>query len=685
MASAEAGAGPTATLDSAMPFQQSTRRSRMGKTLSEPVAAQAAAAIERSTASSRPGDDGACAGFGARDAELFQRGAHRDLYRVLGACPRGDDETDGARFAVWAPRARAVSVIGAFNDWRPGVDPLSRRDDDSGVWEGEVAAARPGELYKYRLDGEDGFCADRADPFARWCEAPPGTASRLDRKRYDWGDADWMQTRARRHAPDVPLAIYEVHLGSWRRAVLDTGESAFMGYRQLADLLGDHVAELGFTHVELLPVMEHPHYESLGFAPSALFAPSARFGAPDDLMALIDALHQRDIGVILDWPAFHFAADAGLARFDGEPLFEPVASASASGDGVGDLLPFDLGRPEVRAFLLSSAMFWLDHFHADGLRILGAPPALRQAAEAGDDRAAAGLIAELRAAIDEAHPDSLCITDESVAPPASAGSTHGGSPLALRWDRPHSRDTLDAFAEPQCAKRRGGLRIGLQDACCPQVLALSYDEVMARGSLLARMPGDDWQQRANLRLLLGWLYCCPGKKVLFMGTELAQYQDWQPQYSLDWHLQQQPAHRAMTTWVSDLNRLYTRSAPLSGDDSDDRAAVQMDVADGGDCVVAVLRQDESPGERLLAVFNLGSAPIRDCRIGVPGGGRWQEVLNSDAWMYGGSDRGNLGGREADPVPVGDQFSSLLLTLPPLAVLFLRHHEEQAAPSGGGGR
>ena len=658
----------------------------MGKTLSEPLAAQAAAAIERSTASPGSTDEGAGAGFGARDAELFQQGAHGHLYRVLGARPRGDDESDGARFAVWAPHARAVSVIGAFNEWRADADPLRPRDDGSGIWEGEVAAARPGELYKYRLEGANGFCADRADPFARWCEVPPGTASRLDRQRCDWGDADWMKTRARRHAADAPLAIYEVHLGSWRRAVLDSGETAFMGYRQLADLLGDHVVELGFTHVELLPVMEHPHYESLGFAPSALFAPSARFGAPEDLMALIDALHQRDIGVILDWPAFHFAADAGLARFDGEPLFEPVGPvAPVSDDGAGDLLPFDLGRPEVRAFLLSSAMFWLDRFHADGLRILGVAPALAQPASADGDRAAAGLIADLRAAIDDAHPDSLCITDESAAPAGSAGCARRGSRLALRWDRPHSRDTLDAFTQPQCSKRRGGLRIGLQDAACPQVLALSYDEVMARGSLLARMPGDDWQQRANLRLLLGWVYCCPGKKLLFMGTELAQYQDWQPQYSLDWHLQQQPAHRAMTTWVSDLNRLYTRSAPLSGHDSDDRAAVQMDVADGGDCVIAVLRQDESPGERLLAVFNLGSAPIRDCRIGVPGGGLWQEVLNSDAWMYGGSDRGNLGGREADPVPVGDQFSSLLLTLPPLAVLFLRHHEEQTAPTGGGDR
>jgi len=492
-----------------------------------------------------------------------------------------------------------------------------------------------------------------------------------------------MQTRARRHAPDAPLAIYEVHLGSWRRAVLDNGESVFMCYRQQADLLGDHAVELGFTHVELLPVMEHPHYESLGFAPSGLFAPTARFGAPEDLMALIDVLHQRDIGVILDLPLRHFAADAGLARFDGQPLFEP--DASASGNAVGDLLPFDLGRPEVRAFLISSALFWLDQFHADGLRIVGAAPTPGQTADADGDRAAAGLIADLRVAIDEEHPDSLCITDESVASAGSAGRARDWSRLALSWDRPYSRDTLDAFAQPQCAKRRGGLRIGRQDASCPPVLALSYDEVMARGSLLARMPGDDWQQRANLRLLLGWVYCCPGKKLLFMGTELAQYQDWQPQYSLDWHLQQQPAHRAMTTWVKDLNRLYTRSAALSVQDSDERAAVQMDVADGGDCVIAVLRQEETPGERLLAVFNLGSDPIRDCRIGVPGGGRWQEVLNSDAWMYGGSDRGNLGGREADPVPVGDQFSSLLLTLPPLAVLFLRHHEEQTAPTGGGDR
>jgi len=649
----------------------------MGQIIAEPVRATG------DPVGSGAATPGEVAGFTEFDLNLFREGTHRRLYRFLGARPRAAAAGGGADFAVWAPRAQAVSVIGSFNGWQPGTDGLKPRADGSGIWEGHVAAARPGGLYKYRIDAP-GLSADRPDPFARWTELPPGTASRLASPACDWDDVDWLRGRADRHGADAPIAIYELHPGSWRRMVLKEGGTAYLGYRELAAALADHVAGLGFTHVLLLAVPEHPHDEPPGQAVSAPFAPSARHGAPQDLMALIDGLHRRGIGVILDWSPLRLAAGADLTRFDGEPLLE-AASGPAHDPSLGDppaSVPFDLDRPEVRALLLSSALFWLDVFHADGLRM---PPPAQPGAER--DARVEELVGMVAGTLRAEYPDVLCIAERAMEPAQA---------LDLYQDLDAGARLAAAFAAPQCGTRRAGIdrdARGAADAADPnaparRLLALSHDLILAGGSLLARMPGDSWQQRANLRLLLGWLYGEPGRKLCFMGTEFAQFQPWRPAYSLDWHLLDEAGHRAMMTWVRDLNRLYRQTPALREVGGGAVAAARMPVGVGGEageCVVAVLRQTRQGQQRLLAVFNLGPDVLRNCRVGVPAGGPWDEVLNSDAWMYGGSDRGNLGGREADPVPVGDQYGSLLLTLPPLGVLFLTQRVRQggapAEPTG----
>lgn len=610
----------------------------------------------------------AATGPSKRDVDRFREGTHRRLYELLGARPLSADPAQGAAFAVWAPRAETVSVIGSFNAWRPGADSLVPRADGSGIWEGRVRAARPGALYKFRIEAS-GFAADRPDPCARWMEPPPGTASRFLARHHEWADQDWQRERRQRQDQAAPVAIYELHLGSWRRSVLADGETRYLSYLELADGLADHVAGLGFTHVLLLPVMEHPRYESLGAAISGLFAPSTRYGPPEDLMALIDQLHRRGIGVILDWSPFRLATDAELTRFDGAPLLEQAGSSEDDADvpGADGAVPFDLSRPEVRALLLSSAVFWVEQFHADGLRITA--PA-RDGATA--DPQATALIDEVIDAIHDEFPGVLCI-----AQPAD-GATRASADCELQQDRSADAQLVATMSDADCGRRQAALESEGREAADQRLRALAHDEIAAGGSLLARMPGDSWQQRANLRLLLGWLYVACGRKLLFMGTEIAQYQPWQPQFSLDWHLLQEAGHRAMMTWVGDLNRLYRSTPVLHKAPEDQEALVAMPVGQaGGDCIVALARQGGEHYQHLLAVFNVGVTPIRDCRIGVPGAGTWEEVLNSDAWMYGGSDRGNLGRQEADPVAVGDQYNSLLLTLPPLGVLFLR---QQGAPA-----
>jgi 1,4-alpha-glucan branching enzyme len=607
-----------------------------------------------------------------RDVYLFREGTHSRLYQVLGARPDPAGQGEGTRFAVWAPNAESVSVIGEFNGWRAGADPLRPRHDGSGLWEGMVPAAQPGDLYKYRIDAEAGrFSADRGDPFARWWEAPPGNASRIWREGPVWGDETWMRGRGRRHGEGAPLAVYEVHLGSWRRVVLPDGGTRFLSYGEAADALADYVAEFGFTHVELLPVMEHPDYASLGYGTSGHFAPTARYGRPEGLMRLIDLLHQRGIGVILDWaPALSGGGAETLVRYDGSALFERVGrlDPEAAGGGLG----FDVARPEVRSFLLSAALYWFDRYHVDGLRVAGASDMLRRGG--GEAPAAAAFLRQLNAAVHHTYPDALGIIGERI-------EVEEGLGFALEWDRGWSQASL-AEAPAHRVPRQDSFALGAAEAASRRVLPLSHELVGGgAGSLIARMPGDDWQRRARLRLLLGSLYACPGSKLLFMGTEIGQEQGWHPESSLDWHLLERPGHRGIKTWVRDLNQRYRHTPVLFQRDLDPGGAALMAVEGGSDGIAALLRRGSAPDELMLVVFNRRPEPVVACRIGVPRGGWWHEVLNSDAWMYGGSGQGNLGGVDADPVPVGGQYSSLLLTLPPLGVLFLQYQGQGPAQGG----
>lgn len=601
------------------------------------------------------------------DAGLFQKGAHTRLYQVLGARPLAGEEAGGVRFGVWAPTAAAVSVIGDFNGWRHEADPLRPRYGGSGIWEGEVAGASPGALYKYRVEPASGGPAgDHADPFARAWELPPGTASRLWRRSHDWEDGCWMGARTETVRADAPVAIYEVHLASWRRVVLPQTGERFLDYREAAERLPDHLSDLGFTHVELLPIMEHRDPSLIGYRTLGLFAPAAQQGSPDALMALIDRLHQRGIGVILDWSrAATSPAAMALTALDaggGEAWQQRAAQGLAP--------PAGLERPEVRAFCLSAALYWLDRYHIDGLRLAGRDARGKGGGE--EETGAEALVRQLSAAIRDAYPGVLCITSADAEPSGTELQREGGECGAwLHWDRSLVKEVRAAL-EREPARQRA-VRLPLAAGPASALLALSHEEADAReASLLGRMPGDDWQRRARLRLLLGWLWALPGKKLLFMGGEFGQWQPWSPAYSLDWHLLEQAGHRGLQTWVRDLNQLYRR-APALGRAAERGEAPAMAVAGAADGVTAMLRPGGEPADTLLVVANTNPEPIGNCRVGVPRGGWWREVLNSDAWMYGGSGRGSLGGADADPVPLGEQFLSLLLSLPPLGVVFLQYH------------
>jgi 1,4-alpha-glucan branching enzyme len=626
-----------------------------------------------------------------QDVYLFRAGRHSRLYEVLGAQPVADGEVQGTRFAVWAPNARAVSVIGGFNGWRADAHVLHRRDDGSGIWEGFLPGVGHGEPYKYHVDSGRGFTADRGDPFARYWEVPPNTASRVWRLDYAWGDAAWVDARARHNAPSAPMAVYELHLGSWRRMVEAHGER-YLGYREAADRLADYVADLGFTHVELMPVMEHPFYGSWGYQIVGYFAPTARYGAPEDFMYLVDRLHQRGIGVILDWVPSHFPDDAhGLSYYDGTYLFE-------HGDRRRGYHPewnsyiFDYGRPEVRSFLLSSAAFWLDRYHADGLRVDAVASMLyldygRRDGEwlpnehgGNENLDAIGFLREFNTEVQRGFPDTRCIAEESTAwPKVSQPVADGGLGFDMKWNMGWMHDTLQYLGREPVHRsyHQQQLTFSIWYAFAERfMLPLSHDEVVyGKGSLYGRMPGDDWQKRANLRLLLGFMYAHPGKKLLFMGGEFGQHNEWQHDHSLDWHLLEQDGPRGVQQWVRDLNRLYRAAPSLHERDFEPEGFEWMDYHDAGQSVIAFVRHGREPGDMLLAVCNFTPVPRHNYRVGVPRGGRWEEVLNSDAWIYGGSGQGNLGGIEADPVAVRDQFHSLVLTLPPLAIVFLDHHGE----------
>jgi len=619
------------------------------------------------------------------DVYLFREGRHFRLHEKLGAHPGEVAGAPGTHFSVWAPNAESVCVMGDFNGWNPESHPLGPRWDGSGIWEGFVPGVGIGAVYKYRVAGPGGFSADKGDPYAFRCEEPPRTGSVVHGLEYAWGDGDWMARRGENNGLDRPLSIYEVHLGSWRRVPGEGNRS--LGYREMAQPLAEYVAEMGFTHVEFLPVAEHPFYGSWGYQVSGYFAPTSRYGSPQDFMYLVDHLHRNGIGVILDWVPSHFPSDEhGLAYFDGTHLYEHADPRQGFHPEWKSYL-FNYDRAEVPEFLISNALFWLGAYHVDGLRVDAVASMLyldygRPQGEWVPNRyggrenvGAIEFLKALNRAVYERFPDVQVIAEESTAWPMVTRPAHvGGLGFGLKWNMGWMHDTLDYLSRDPVHRKyhHSKLTFSIWYAFSENfLLPLSHDEVVyGKGSLLRKMPGDDWQKFANLRLLLGYQVAHPGKKLLFMGGEFGQWSEWYHEASLDWHLLEHAAHRGVQHWVRDLNRAYRALGPLFERDFDPGGFQWVDFHDWEKSVVSFLRRGRVEGDWVLVACNFTPVPRPGYRVGVPRGGRWREVLNSDAPCYGGSGIGNLGATEAAPIPAHGRPDSLLLTLPPLSILFL---------------
>jgi 1,4-alpha-glucan branching enzyme len=622
------------------------------------------------------------------DIFLFKQGQHFRLYEKLGAHPGRVRDSFGTHFAVWAPNAERVSVMGFFNDWRSDVHHLKVREDESGIWEGFIPDVGTGTSYKYHIASQhSGHRADKGDPFAfRW-EPPPLTASMVWDLSYEWGDGQWMNQRRNNNRLGAPMAIYEVHLGSWQR-VPEEGQR-FLTYRELAPALTDYVKSSGFTHVELLPIMEHPFYGSWGYQTVGYFAPTSRYGSPQDLMYLIDYLHQNGIGVILDWVPSHFPDDHhGLVYFDGSHLFEHADPKKGFHPDWKSYI-FNHGRYEVRAFLISSALFWLDRYHADGIRVdaVASLLYLDYAREDGEwipnlyggkeNLEAITFIRRLNEAIYENYPDVQTTAEESTAWPMVSRPTHvGGLGFGMKWNMGWMHDTLDYFAKDAVHRKfhQNQLTFSIWYAFWENfVLPLSHDEVVhGKGSLLGKMSGDDWQKFANLRLLFGYMYGHPGKKLLFMGGEFGERREWNHEESLDWHLLQYAPHQGLKRWVEDLNRYYTQQPALYQLDFAKEGFQWVDFHDADASILCFLRCGIERHQQVLVVCNFTPVPRLNYRVGVPREGVWRERLNSDSELYGGSGLGNLGAVMSTDHQAHGRDHSVLLTLPPLGVMFFEY-------------
>jgi 1,4-alpha-glucan branching enzyme len=587
---------------------------------------------------------------------------------------------------VWAPNADVVSVIGDFNGWDKNANGLYARDQ-SGIWEGFIPSVRHGALYKYYIHSKvTGAGADKADPFASFSESPPRQASIVWDLAYQWGDDGWTQNRRQADGEAAPWAIYEMHIGSWMR-VPEEG-NRWLTYRELAPRLADYVSRMGFTHVEFLPVMEHPLYQSWGYQVTGYFAPTSRYGTPQDFMFLVDYLHQHGIGVILDWVPSHFPADEfGLQSFDGTHLFEHADPRLGVHPDWGSSI-FNYGRNEVRGFLLSSALCWLDRYHADGLRVDAVASMLyldysRKAGEwipnkfgGRENLEAVDFLRRFNIEIYKEQPDVQTIAEESTAWPLVSRPTYvGGLGFGMKWDLGWMHDTLYYFQREPIHRKfnHSNLTFRMLYAFGENfMLPLSHDEVVhGKGSLISKMPGDDWQKFANLRLLFAWMYAQPGKKLLFMGGEFGQWREWDVEQSLDWHLLERPNHAGLRLWVGDLNRVLREEKALHELDFDPAGFAWIDVADADNSVVSLIRRGRDASDVVVGVFNFTPVPRQNYQIGIPAAGRWVELLNSDAPAYGGSGQGNLGGVEAVPVGMHGHLHSVTLTLPPLAAVFFK--------------
>jgi len=616
-----------------------------------------------------------------QDIYLFREGTHSHLGSKLGC---NLVPGSGAHFAVWAPNATAVSVVGDWNGWRAGEDVLAPRADGSGIWEGAAAGVQHGQAYKYRITSRvDGFVVEKADPYAFCSELPPATASRAWTLEYEWQDSVWMNSRASRNGLDAPMSIYELHAGSWRRK-----DGAFLDYRELAHALADYVQDLGFTHVELMPVTEHPFYGSWGYQTTGYFAPTARYGTPQDLMYFVDHLHGRGIGVILDWVPSHFPADEhGLVYFDGTHLYEHADPQQGFHPEWNSAI-FNFGRNEVRSFLLSSALFWFEKYHIDGLRVDAVASMLyldyaRKPGEWVPNRfggrenlEAIGFLRVLNQAAYREHPDVTMIAEESTAwPMVSRPTDAGGLGFGLKWNMGWMHDTLEYMKLDPINRRyhQGQLTFSLIYAFNENfVLPLSHDEVVyGKGSLIGKMPGDDWQKFANLRALYGYMWAHPGKKLLFMGGEFGQRREWTHDGELEWWVAQLPEHAGVQHLVRDLNRVYRSEPALHRIDFSADGFEWLDISSADVSVIAFLRKAPGQGAPLLVVCNFTPVPRPNFLVGVPSRGIWREILNTDAREYGGSGWGSMGSVESVPVTTQGRLESVNLHLPPLATVMLR--------------
>jgi 1,4-alpha-glucan branching enzyme len=628
------------------------------------------------------------------DLRRLANGTHSSLYTKLGAHPVSLPGMEGVYFAVWAPHARAVSVVGDFNGWQTGAHRLERCCG-SGVWEVFVPGVRRGSNYKFRLVTPGGQVVEKADPFAFHAEVPPRSASAVWDLDYQWNDAAWMTERRRQDWRARPISIYEVHVGSWRRVPEEANR--WLSYRELAPELAAYAREMGFTHVELLPLAEHPFYGSWGYQPTGFFAPTSRYGTPQDLMYLVDYLHQQGLGVIFDWVPLHFPYDGhGLAKFDGTCLFEHADPRNHHHPQWGSVM-FDYERPEVRSFLVSNALYWLRRYHFDGLRAdavsymlyrdygrrHGQWTANRNGGR--ENLEAVTFLQDLHETIAGELPDVLTCAEEATAyPQVSHPARVGGLGFTFKWDMGWMHDTLEYLGKPFHA-RRGQLNKltfrQLYAAAENFVLPLSHDEVVhLKRSLLNKMPGNPWDKLAGLRLLLGYMFAQPGKKLLFMGGEFGQWREWNHDQSLDWHLLHEPAHRGIQQWVRDLNRAYAQWPALHARDCDSSGFEWIDCHDHANQVLTFLRKAGDDQPAVLALCHFLPGAIRNYRVGVPWPGHWRELLNSDARDYGGSGTGNNGGVHTDERGWHGRPYSLNLTVPPLATTFLVWEKPEPRPS-----
>jgi 1,4-alpha-glucan branching enzyme len=616
------------------------------------------------------------------DFYLFQEGTHSRLPDVMGS--HFIPDRGGTQFAVWAPHAKSISVMGTFNNWQAGEMFMQR--SPAGVWQCFVPGAFTGAHYKYRVENASGYHADKTDPFGFFYEPSPSTASIIWDLNYHWGDSDWMLSRKSSNSLEAPISIYEVHLGSWRRVPEENNRS--LTYREAADYLIPYVKEMGFTHVELMPIMEHPFYGSWGYQTTGYFAPTSRYGTPQDFMRLIDLLHQSGIGVILDWVPSHFPQDEfSLGYFDGEHEYEPADPRRGIHPDWNSFI-FDYSRPEVRSFLLSSAMFWLDQYHADGLRVdaVASMLYLDYSRKPGqwipnvkggrENLDAISFLKHFNQDVYRVHPDIQTVAEESTAwPMVSRPVSMGGLGFGMKWDMGWMHDTLQYLAQDPINRRFHHDELTFRSVYAFNenfVLPLSHDEVVyGKGSLLTKMPGNDSQKFAGLRLLLSYMYALPGKNLLFMGAEFGQWSEWHHDSSLDWHLLAYPTHAGVRLLTGDLNRLYKDERALHVGETSAACLEWIESHDSANNVLSFIRRSNSEDETVLVVCNFSASFLSSYRIGAPHRGEWHEIFNSDATSYAGAGRGNFGNVSTVPFALHGFNQSLTLDLPPLTAIFLK--------------